>query len=520
MKICVSIICFCLLCICHFPVNSQDTPNFTRFYHPNGQVSSEGMMIDGKPDGYWKTYNVSGIMISEGLRTNFELDSTWNFYNHKGELENVINYKYGKKNGYSFTYSFEKSALGTLIAKELYLNDQKQGRAYYYYPSGKLKEEVNFVDGKKEGDAKEYDEAGNLITLLEYYNNFLINRERINRTDAKGSKQGVWKEFYGNGNIHKEMFYVDDQLDGIFREFSESGALLSSVRYEKGEIRIDDEAKSLEENIEIDFRQEYYDNGKLKYSGSFKNKIPVGIHRYYNEEGNILSSEVLDESGIVISQGLIDETGNINGPWKDLYPDGKIKAEGAYVNNLRSGKWIFYYYNGQKEQEGNYLRGNYEGTWRWYHSNGELWREEMYFNGREDGEFAEYDSLGNIVAQGNYINGEKEGFWRLVVGDHIEEGNYQSGIESGIWKHFYIDGTLQFIGEFVQGMPEGKHKFYYPDGSLMEERYYKRGLKEKSHRKFDEDGRLLITIIYKRDQEVRINGEKISLPRGSVTTIR
>ena len=33
---------------------------FIRFYHPNGQVSSEGTIKDGKPDGYWKTYYVTG----------------------------------------------------------------------------------------------------------------------------------------------------------------------------------------------------------------------------------------------------------------------------------------------------------------------------------------------------------------------------------------------------------------------------------------------------------------------------
>mgnify|MGYP000011386335 CR=1 FL=1 len=62
-----------------------------RILYPNGQISSEGIVKDGKPDGIWKTYYVTGILKSEGKRTNFNLDSTWNFYNQSGELKEVIN---------------------------------------------------------------------------------------------------------------------------------------------------------------------------------------------------------------------------------------------------------------------------------------------------------------------------------------------------------------------------------------------------------------------------------------------
>jgi len=37
----------------------QVNPNgYNKFYYPNGQISSEGMMRNGKPDGYWITYYV------------------------------------------------------------------------------------------------------------------------------------------------------------------------------------------------------------------------------------------------------------------------------------------------------------------------------------------------------------------------------------------------------------------------------------------------------------------------------
>ncbi len=499
---------------------SQDTKEYTKFYYPNGQVSSEGMMRNGKPDGYWKTYYVSGVNKSEGLRTNFELDSTWLFYNQKGEVTEKIDYKYGKKNGYSIQYNYDKSPEGVIIAKELYVNDKKQGKAFYFHINGIIKEELTYVDGKRQGNAREYDESGKLVMLLEYNNNFLVSRERINRTDSQGLKQGSWKIFYENGLLYREMYYVNDMLDGIYREYNPEGKLILFLKYKQGKLVDEKLSDNNNVNNEIDFRKEFDQKGILKSSGGYRNGNPVGIHRYYDKEGKIINAEIFNEFGEVVAKGIVDETGNRNGPWKDFHKNGSIKSEGVYLNNLRSGKWTFYYPDGKKEQEGNFLRGNFDGTWRWYYENSNIWREESYFNGREDGEFIEYDIDGNVISKGDYINGEKEGEWYYHVGDHIEEGIFQTGLENGIWKHYYLDGALKFEGEYIQGLPEGKHKYYYPNGSVMEERIYRRGLKEKNWKKYSEEGNLLITITYRRDQEIRINGEKIKLPRSPVTRIR
>ena len=97
-----------ILVLCHIEVSGQgeETENgFVQIFYPNGQVSSEGIMRDGKPDGFWRTYYVTGVIKSEGKRTNFLLDSIWNFYNQAGELTEQISYKIGEKSGYSNTYN-------------------------------------------------------------------------------------------------------------------------------------------------------------------------------------------------------------------------------------------------------------------------------------------------------------------------------------------------------------------------------------------------------------------------------
>ena len=59
----------------------------------------------------------------------------------------------------------------------------------------KFSRQLAYNGGKKEGLSKEYDKEGNIITLLEYNNDFLISREKINRTDSKGIKTGKLEGF-------------------------------------------------------------------------------------------------------------------------------------------------------------------------------------------------------------------------------------------------------------------------------------------------------------------------------------
>ena len=56
-----SIILF-LITINFFSFSQADVKDgYTYFYYPNGQISSEGLLRDGKPDGYWKTFYVNVV---------------------------------------------------------------------------------------------------------------------------------------------------------------------------------------------------------------------------------------------------------------------------------------------------------------------------------------------------------------------------------------------------------------------------------------------------------------------------
>lgn len=494
--------------------------SFVQIFYPNGQVSSEGIMKNDKPDGYWRTYFVTGVIKSEGKRTNFLLDSIWNFYNQAGELTQQISYKLGEKSGYSSSYIYnnpERPGQATLISKELYVRGKKEGASYYYHPTGELQLIVFYKDGKKQGLSREFTRDSTLITVVQYKDNYVVERERVNRIDDQGNKQGTFREYYENGKIKKEENYLDNQLHGYYREFDGSGDLLLAIRYERGQImeEIDEDMREL-----LDMKSTYDQEGRLIFTGGYKDGVPVGIHRFFDTAGVVENAYFYNELGQKISEGIIDEQGRKSGPWQDFYPTGELRATGTYQDNEQSGTWTYFLRSGGVEQKGRFERGRYQGIWNWYYPSGNIWREESYFNGREDGLFIEYDEQGNILTKGDYINGEREGEWIYQVGDHEERGSYVIGLREGTWNYYYMDGTLKYEGYYSQGNPDKRHKYYYPNGAIKEEQYYEMGIREKSWKKYDPEGNLVMTISYRQNEEQRINGIKINLPESDVKLIR
>jgi antitoxin component YwqK of YwqJK toxin-antitoxin module len=517
MKRIVILIFFVITCKISSSQESENLKDgYQIFKYPNGAVSSEGLIKNGKPEGFWKSYYVTGIKKSEGKRTNFLLDSIWLFYDQAGDTTEKINWLYGKKNGWYYKYNKDPSHGVYIWSKELFAADRKEGTAFNYYPDGKVLQTFTYNAGKKEGLSKEYDKDGNIITLLEYTNDFLVSRDRINRTDKNGLKQGDWKEFYQNGRIKTEKSYKDDLVHGYYKEYDIHGKLVLTMLYENGAIvksRVEDEP-------DIEIVNKHDEDGKLIYSGPFRNKIPVGVHREYGKDGKVTNAFIYNDNGLLLSEGIVDEAGNRNGKWKDLFSNGKVQAEGQFTDNRRTGQWKFYNISEKVEQTGSYNNNRPDGLWNWYYDSGALRKEEEYFQGQRDGRSTEYSESGDIIAQGQYSDGEKNGPWKYKTGDITEEGKYITGLKDGLWKTSYINGKLKFKGNFVQGNPDGQQTFYYENGKIKEEQYFQMGIRQKTWKKFTEDGTTFLVISYKDDVEVSINGVRIKLPESDTKLIK
>ncbi len=483
---------------------------YNKFYYPDGTLSSEGMFKSGKPVGYWKSYYPDKTIKSEGYRKGNTLDSIWRFFDRSGHLTEIIDYKNGVKSGYYKKYKFVQDTdiqRNVLISKELYVNGEKNGKSYYYNDRGKLEKTIEYEKNYKNGYEKHYDENGNIILILKYSYNNLLSSDRINRTDTKGRKQGIWKTFYGNEKLHTYANYLNDTLNGYYREYNPYGELIKEEYYINGKKQILTKEEKEKSNIKI--KKEYYSDGKLKKSGAYINEKPIGIHKVYDEKGNIIKSETYSDTGIKLGEGKIDKEGRKEGNWKFLYSDGKIRSEGKFVNGKKEGIWNFYYKNGKVEQKGNYKNGKPQGLWIWYYENGNIRRKGKFDRGKEIGKFFELTEEGDTLSVGKYIYGLKSGVWKTKVNDYTETGSFVSGKKEGEWEARYSDGTIQFKGSYIDNYPDGKHIYYYPNGKVKEIRYYSAGQKVKKWKKYTVEGDLDTVKEYKGGKLFRIDGQKI-----------
>ncbi|MCD4772726.1 MAG: hypothetical protein K8R41_05005 [Bacteroidales bacterium] len=479
--------------------NNIKIDGYNIFYHENGKISSEGFMRDGKPDGYWKTYNKSTVLISEGNRKNFKLDSTWKFYNDTGNIILEINYKKGKKDGIRKIYR-EKE-----IINENFKNDIKNGLTQSFYPNGKLKRSVNFIDGLEEGICKEYTKNERIITLFYYKKGFIIDKENINRFDQQNKKHGIWKYYYPDGKLKLVGKYKHGKKEGFFKEYSNVGDLAKAEKFTNGIIQ-----ENVAKLKKLDVKKDYYKNGKVKIVASYKDGVPEGIRREYSEDGTIENSYIF-KNGVIIGKGIITKKGERDGFWNEYFDNGDTKAKGNYNKDIKTGEWKYYHKNGKLEQDGNFEdNGKLTGKWRWYYKSGRLLREEFFSEGLSNSVLSEYNEHGSIITQGEYFEGLKNGFWTYKIGDNKEEGEYIDGKRNGIWKHYFNNGKKSFEGKFIDDNPNGLHTYFWDNGNKKDEGFYVMGKKDGEWVKYNYDGTVFMKIYYKNGVEKRYDGIKIS----------
>jgi antitoxin component YwqK of YwqJK toxin-antitoxin module len=78
-----------------------------------------------------------------------------------------------------------------------------------------------------------------------------------------------------------------------------------------------------------------------------------------------------------------------------------------------------------------------------------------------------FDRFGRITSDGYYKNSKRTSTWRFYHdGFLLSEGKYKNNTRNGKWQEFYLDGTEQFIGKFVDGKRTGTWKVYKSDFDL------------------------------------------------------
>ena len=465
------------------------------FRYANDSVSSEGMLCDGKPDGYWKTYYENGQLKSEGNRKNFLLDGLWVFYSEEGDTTLTVTYQNDLKNG------TRKVFLSDEIQEDQFVNNVRSNFSRRYDRRYNLLQVIPIKDDYEHGISPVYDTTGRLIEIITYKKGFLNTREILNRYDAQGRKHGYWKEFYDNFELKSEIYYKHGLRDGYYKLYDEKGNLKKIAKYVNDVEQItDSETKPLQ------MQHEYYPNGRIKREASFRGGKREGTWREFDENGNVISSQIY-QNGRLVQSGIMDTDGTRRGEWVELYPDSTLRAQGLFINGKRSGEWKFFFPGEVLEQVGSYKDGKFDGTWFWYFPDGKIQKQEDFFDGMPEGKYVEYDEKGKVIAEGSYFDGMKSGKWKEQSGDVFSEGEYRNDLQVGEWISYYANGKVAFKGTFKGGYPDGEHLYYYPNGKLRESQTYSGGIRNGVWKKYLETGEVFLEETYVQDKDEIINSE-------------
>ncbi|MDE5703339.1 MAG: hypothetical protein K2H70_00790, partial [Bacteroidales bacterium] len=468
-------------------------------YHADGSLSSEGYVVDGEPEGWWRSYDHEGRLISQGHRKDHLLDGLWTFYENgfkKSEITYYKDIKHGKS-----TYYFP-----TGIQEEYYRQGKLDGLRSYYDTLYRLIKTEPFSRGEKHGLAKNYNTLGEIIYVRTYRSGVLVGQQALNRRDKDGLRQGVWKGFHANDQVAWEVPYVDDLKDGYYKEYDTLGNIVRIEKYVRGVLEED-----APELAKVDIYTEYYADGRPKMKVGYKNGKPEGICREYDSLTGKVVRGTLFRNGEIVGGGIIDDNGYFQDDWKEYYSDGTLKCEGRFRRGRKQGVWTYYYPDGKKEQEGCFAGGRYDGIWTWYYPDGSLRLQQTYYRGLPDGLTEEYDEQGVCIVRGHYVEGLEDGMWTYVQGEERTEGRYKDGERSGLWKSYWHEkgNALSFRGHFIDGQPHGTHYYYWENGKLREEARYSLGRRVGRWTKYDEKGDIIVRVQYNREEEeVKYNGKR------------
>jgi len=281
----------------------------------------------------------------------------------------------------------------------------------------------------------------------------------INQRDKSGLPTGKW------------IFFLDNELKPI----------ADSVNY------VYYKTVNFTDGVPKGFVNYYYKSGKLYFQTTV-----VSLNPDMYSDGKIT---FYSESGEKIKE-LTYAQGNLNGWAVYYFPDGKIRMEGNYLENKKSGIWK------QWNEDGSYSLGNYdndipEGGWTYYSAKGELQAEGKLHNGKRTGKWFLYGE-GGEREEGSYLSGKREGNWLGFYSDGTPyfQGSYKQDEREGLWKEWSPAGELS-QGNYAQNLRTGLWTFYDPKGKKISEGNYLNGKKDGQWLHYNSAGQIVKTETYK-----------------------
>ncbi len=225
-----------------------------------------------------------------------------------------------------------------------------------YWPNGQRRMSALFNKGVQEGPYREWHENGQLAVSCAYredekhglwqaYYSTGVPSLRVNM--EAGFRHGFEQQWHPNARLKSEVLYQKGLRQGEARYYCANGIMQVSALYDK--------------DRETGSQYQYYCDGRSKSVVTFSGS-EMYLEQFWDPTGEQL---VLDGYGRLIGFDSLKreryeihyDMGQKNGPARFWYPNGGLKREGYYQNDLEMGEWLFYAEDGLVFDRGSFLRG-------------------------------------------------------------------------------------------------------------------------------------------------------------------
>ena len=253
-----------------------------REYHNTGRPKSSVNIINGVKEGVYREFDKEGNItisklyekdkiIAEGgtVDPQGRQQGMWKYYYPDGSMKAEGSFKDGLRDGTWIFYYANKQ----IQQQGAYLKSQPEGNWKWFYPNGKLLREENFKNGKEEGPSKEYDEFDNIIA-------------EGNMTG--GLREGPWK--YKNGQYIAEGNYVEGNQDGVWKQFYSNGKLAFEGEYFEGQ--------------ENGVHKFFFDDGKPKEERKYRLGLKEGEWKVWDETGELILTTTYERGEVKKMEGV------------------------------------------------------------------------------------------------------------------------------------------------------------------------------------------------------------------------
>jgi antitoxin component YwqK of YwqJK toxin-antitoxin module len=199
---------------------------------------------------------------------------------------------------------------------------------------------------------------------LNFFNQYQSEQKRVrskmNHNPILGNELGTLDQYNEKGILVLHWrFYLDKdkRRRSIITEYHQNGPL--RFRKEYAFIKLSEiDSLHLKENPP-------HTIDEFGYTSLI---VPYGKHEEFDEKGNLIKEQHFNKL-FTYDQDAIHL---LDGPSIEFYQNGKLKSSGTYKEGNLDSSWISYHYNGQVHVKGMYRNNLKSGNWENYNDQGRL----------------------------------------------------------------------------------------------------------------------------------------------------